>query len=159
MEIVLDFDEQSYNNNSKPRKSSKILRVKTKNQRKLQRFRIYVPHFSFVLHFPSFFFIICLSKFCVSCCSFFHFSFHFSFFLFPFLGCSKSDCFWPQLLHDLLHHFWLKLMFWSRFGWYHIDLKILFFFICFWLFLVFSFSFSFVFVLCSFFLFSFSFLV
>ena len=41
MEIVEDFDEKSYNNNGKPWKSSRILRVN--------------PIFSFFLYFLSFF--------------------------------------------------------------------------------------------------------
>ena len=64
MEIVEDFDEQSYNNNSKPWKSSRILRVN--------------PIFSFFILFSSFFYI---------CFSFF-FSFSFSFIFFHVLSCS-----------------------------------------------------------------------
>ena len=60
MEIVDDFDEKSYNNNGKPWKSSRILRVN--------------PIFSFFFLFSSFFSI------------FFFFSlFHF-FFIFPFFS-------------------------------------------------------------------------
>ena len=69
MEIVRDFDEKSYNNNGKPLKSSRFLRVKPK----LFIFQCS----SFFLHFSSFFVF-----------SFFIFSFfiefHFFFFLFSF---------------------------------------------------------------------------
>ena len=59
MEIVEDFDEKSYNNNGKPWKSSRILRVN--------------PFFSFFFLFSSFFFFFSV---------FFFFFFHFSFFFF-----------------------------------------------------------------------------
>ena len=62
--IVEDFDEKSYNNNSKPLKLSKILRVKP-------HFFIFLLFIIF-LHFLVFFFI----------CSFFTFFVHFSFFHF-----------------------------------------------------------------------------
>ena len=57
MEIVEDFDEKSYNNNGKPWKSSRILRVS--------------PFFSFFFFFSSFFSFF-----------FFHFFMFFSFFHF-----------------------------------------------------------------------------
>ena len=81
MEIVKDFDEKSYNNNGKPWKSSRILRVK--------------PNF-FIFHCSSFFrhFSFHFCKF-FSCLSFFNFSFlnflcfsSFFFIFFPFLSCS-----------------------------------------------------------------------
>ena len=61
MEIVEDFDEQSYYNNGKPWKSSRILRVN--------------PFFSFFFLFLSFFFIFSVVFFIFS---FFHFFFIFS---------------------------------------------------------------------------------
>ena len=63
MEIVEDFDEKSYNNNGKPWKSSRILRVK--------------PNF-FIFHCSSFFVIF--FRFFIF--SFFHFSFFFIFHFF-----------------------------------------------------------------------------
>ena len=63
MEIVEDFDEKSYNNNGKPWKSSRILRVK--------------PNFFIVHHCSSFFFIILFLIF-----SFFSFFLRFSIFVF-----------------------------------------------------------------------------
>ena len=63
MQIVKIFDEKSYNNNGKPWKSSRILRVK--------------PFFSFFFLFSSFFSIFFVFF------SFFHF-FHISFFIFFF---------------------------------------------------------------------------
>ena len=67
MEIVEDFDENSYNNNGKQWKSSRILRVN--------------PFFSFVFLFSSFFsiFFVFFSFF-----HFFHFFIFFSFFHFSF---------------------------------------------------------------------------
>ena len=79
MEIVKDYDEKSYNNNGKPWKLSRILRVNP----------IFFIFLSFFLHFFKFF----------------HFSSFFDCFHFSFLGCSKSDFFWPQLLQDFLKHF------------------------------------------------------
>ena len=63
MEIVEDFDEKSYNNNGKPWKSSRILRLN-------QNFFIFLSFYIIFLHFPFF-----------SIFSFFHFI-HFSIFLF-----------------------------------------------------------------------------
>ena len=55
----------------------------------------------FVLFFPSF-----IHRFFFFLFFFFAFIF-FNFLFFPFLdfGCSKSDFFLPQLLHDFLSHF------------------------------------------------------
>ena len=64
MEIVEDFDEKSYNNNGKPWKSSRILRVN--------------PFFSFSFFFHYF------SPFFSFFLSFFHFSFFFIFSFFAF---------------------------------------------------------------------------
>ena len=67
MDVVEDFDEKSYNNNGKPWKSSRILRLNP------------FFHFSSFFRFSSFFHFFIFSFF-----SFFHFSiifFHFSFFL------------------------------------------------------------------------------
>ena len=82
MEIVEDFDEKSYNNNGKPWKSSKILRLK--------------PKFFIVHHFSSFFRFFSKISFSSFFFYFFHFSFSviifdvlsFSFILFHFLSCS-----------------------------------------------------------------------
>ena len=60
MEIVEDFDEKSYNNNDKPWKSSRILRVKPNCFifHHVSSFFFIFFHFSFIfLHFPSFSFI------------------------------------------------------------------------------------------------------
>ena len=59
MEIVKDFDEKSYNNNGKPWKSSRILRVNP-------NVFIFLSFFIIFIHFFRFFFIF----------SFFHL-FHF----------------------------------------------------------------------------------
>ena len=67
MEIVEDFDKKSYNNNGKPWKSSRILRVNP-----FFSFSFFFHHFFFV--FPFFFFF-----------SFFHFFFFFSFFFHFFI--------------------------------------------------------------------------
>ena len=75
MEIVEDFDEKSYNNNGKPWKSSRILRVN--------------PNFFTFLffHFLNFFIF---SFFHFSFCSFFHFFIFLLIFLFHFLSFSFS---------------------------------------------------------------------
>ena len=111
MEIVEDFDEKSYNNNGKPWKSSRILRVKP-HVFIFSLFIIFL-HFSFshfffffifrffflffhFFHFLIFFiysmFVIFFISFIFLISSFFfmflHFSFLFLFFF--FLGCSKS---------------------------------------------------------------------
>ena len=115
MGIVEDFDEKNYNNNGKPWKSSRILRVKP--------FFFIFLLFSFMfIHFLSFSFIFFHVLSCSFIFSFFHFhscsfmffhflsfsfifshfhflSFSFSFFLF-FVGCSKSDFFWHQFRYD-----------------------------------------------------------
>ena len=70
-QIVEDFDEKSYNNNCKPWKSSRILRVNP-------NFLICLSFFIIFLHFFTFFI------FHVFSCFSFHFSF-FSFFHFFFL--------------------------------------------------------------------------
>ena len=92
MEIVEEFDEESYNDNGKPWKSSRTLRVN--------------PFFHFSSSFSSFFsissFFHFFFEFIFSFFSFFLFNFsfflfiqffmffHVSFILFFFVGCSKS---------------------------------------------------------------------
>ena len=77
MEIVDDFDENSYHNNGKPWKSWRILRVNPFFHFSFSFMFFHVLSFSFMFfHFLSFSFI------------FFHFSFIF------FVGCSKSVFFW-----------------------------------------------------------------
>ena len=73
MEIVEDFDEKSYNNNGKPQKSSRILRVNP-------NFFIFLSLFIIFLHF-AFFFIISFFLHFSSC----FFIFHFFSFVFLFL--------------------------------------------------------------------------
>ena len=69
IEIVEDFDEKSYNNNGKPLKSSRILRVN--------------PFFSFFFLFSSFFSIFSFFHFFIFFIfSFFSFNHFFSFFIF-----------------------------------------------------------------------------
>ena len=77
MEIVKDFDEKSYNNNGKPWKSSRILRVKP---------MFHFLHFSiFSLNISSFFLNFSLFSFFISFVSCFSFFFlYFSFFSFCF---------------------------------------------------------------------------
>ena len=79
MDIVDDFDEESYNNNGKPWKSSKILRVK--------------PNFFIVHHFSSFFRFFMFLQFSSFSFIFFH------------LICrrlsSKSFFVGPQFRYDL----------------------------------------------------------
>ena len=82
MEIVDDFDEQSYNNNGKPWKPSGIFRVKS-------NFIIF-PLFIIVRHFFRCFFIFFIFSFFVvffifSLFQFFFFAFFFMFFIFHFL--------------------------------------------------------------------------
>ena len=99
MEIVEDFDEKSYNNNGKPWKSSRILRVKPN----CFIFSFFFSFFIFsifpffIFHFHSFSFIF----------------FHFLSFSFIFLvGCSKSVFFWPQFsLRFLLDNSYVKNQF------------------------------------------------
>ena len=107
MEIVLDFDEKSYNNNGKPWKSSRILRVNLFFSffflcssffsvffLFFSFFHFHFFHFSIFLLF-SFFHIFCsFLHFLIFKCfsfSFFHFfrrkSFFFSFFLYFFQIC------------------------------------------------------------------------
>ena len=85
MEIVEDFDEKSYNNNGKPWKSSRILRVNP-------NFFIFLSFFTIFLHFFVFFSFIHFFIF-FHFSSFFHFfivfhCFSFSFIFFHFLSCS-----------------------------------------------------------------------
>ena len=110
MEIVEDFDEESCNNNGKPRKSSRILRVKPKIFifflfSLLFHFIFSIFHcffhscFFFIFHFFIFFHFLSCS-FAFSCSfsflsfysTFFHFL-SFYFILFSFVACSKSDFF------------------------------------------------------------------
>ena len=77
MEIVEDFDEKSNNNNGKPWKSSRILRLKP---------NFFIFHFLFIF---SFFFF-----------SFFHF-FIFSCFVFLFIFLYRSSCSFS------FHHFFI----------------------------------------------------
>ena len=90
MEIVEDFDEKSYNNNGKPWKSSRILRVKP-------NFFIFSLFIIFLI-FPFPFFTLF---------HFFHFFFHFSFFLiffiFPFLSFSFIFFQFPSFSVIFLH--------------------------------------------------------
>ena len=101
MEMVEDFDEKSYNNNSKPWKSSRILRVN--------------PFFPFFFLFSSFFFIF----------SFFHFL-HFSSFFFPIFFLpqllqdflyhfSSKNIFFSRLGGVGVYLFWHSLPFFSFF--------------------------------------------
>ena len=91
MEIVDDFDEKSYNNNGKPWKSSRILRVNPFFFHFSFFFHHFSPFFRFFFHFLIFF-IFSFFSFCI----FFIFScffifFHFlslSFILFHFLSFS-----------------------------------------------------------------------
>ena len=134
MENVEDFDEKSYNNNGKPWNSSRDFACEA-NFLHFSVFIIFLHsslshffifrffHFSIFLHF-----FICFSFLYFS--NVFHF-FHFSSFLFfphfsfiflhfsssfssAFLGCSKSDFFWPQLLQDFLYYFFSKNHFLTR---------------------------------------------
>ena len=84
MEIVKDFDEQSYNNNGKPWKSSRILRVNP-----FFHFSFFFHHFSIFsfFHFFHFFF-------------FFSFSFHFLSFSLSLLGAQNLIFFGPQFRYD-----------------------------------------------------------
>ena len=90
MEIVDDFDKkkESYNNNGKPWKSSRILRVKP-------NFLVFISFFIIFLHVFSFFPFFFIFSFHFSFFSFFFqknfhfFIFHF-FIFFDFVGCSKS---------------------------------------------------------------------
>ena len=112
MAIVEDFDEQSYNNNGKPWKSSRILRVN-------HLFSFFIVHqffhFSFVFFFFFSFFVVFIFPFFRSF-HFLHFlifSFFFSFlfFFFFFSGLLEILFFWPQLLQVLLTHFTWKIFF------------------------------------------------
>ena len=125
MEIVEDFEEQSYNNNGKPWKSSKILRVNPFFHFSFvfhHFFSIFVFfhififffHFSSIFHsfqffiyflclFSVFFHFISFSFIFPHCLSFSFIFFHFlafSFILFFFVACSKSDFFVPQFRYD-----------------------------------------------------------
>ena len=74
MEIAEDFHQRSYNNNGKPWKSSRILRVKS-------NFFIFLSFFIIFLHFFVFFSFFSFFHFC----SFFHFVIFFH--LFHFFAC------------------------------------------------------------------------
>ena len=88
METVKDFDEKSYNNNGKPKKPSRILRVKPN----FFIFSLFI-NFSSFFFFSFFFFFFHFLFFNVFIFSFFHFftiflhssSFFFFFFFFFFL--------------------------------------------------------------------------
>ena len=124
MEIVEDFDEKSYNNNGKPWKSSRILRVN--------------PFFSFFFLSSSFFSIVFVFFFIFSFFSFFHF-FHFSFF---FIFLSFSIIFFHFLSFSFIVFHFLSF----SFIFYHVISFLFFFFLFFLSFfflLFFSFSFSF----------------
>ena len=93
MEIVEHFDEEeSYNNNSKPWKSSRILRVK--------------PNFFIFSLFIIFLFFI----FSCSFLYFFHFSLFFIFLFFIFLHFSFFFFFMIFLLHDFSSFFFVFLL-------------------------------------------------
>ena len=82
MEIVEDFDERSYNNNGKPWKSSRILRVNP-------NFFIFLSFFNCFLHFFVFFFFFIFSCFSIFPIFFIflifsHFSQFFIYFIFSF---------------------------------------------------------------------------
>ena len=84
MEIVEDIDEKSYNNNGKPWKSLRILRVNP-------MFFIFLSFFIIFIHFFVFFFFLFFSFFIFHFFIFHFFSiFHFSslFKFFHFLSCS-----------------------------------------------------------------------
>ena len=100
MELVVDFDEKSYNNNGKQWKSSRILRVKSKVLHFSFFFHIFL-HFSLFFIFPFSFFSICIIF------SFFHFS---CFGIFPFF-CSFS--FFHVLSFSLFFFFLLLFHFLS----------------------------------------------
>ena len=96
MEIVKNFDEKSYNNNGKPWKSSRILR--------LNPFFFFFFHFSFFFHHFSPFFIFFIF-FIFSFFQFFFIFFQF-FFVFFFLFLSLSFTFFHFLsLSIILYHF------------------------------------------------------
>ena len=130
MEIADEFDEKSSNNNGKPLKSSKILRVKPNFFIFLDFssfFFIFFRFFSFfhffIFSFFSFFIFLLLIIFIFPFFHFFHFSsffiflsfffffssffLHFlhymlSFFFFYFSGCSKSDFFLASIASRFL---------------------------------------------------------
>ena len=87
MEIVEDFDEKTYNNNGKPLKSSRILRVNPIFFHFSSCFSIFrhVLSFSFIFHFFHFFIFFHFLSISFN----FHFiSFIFSFIFSHFLSCS-----------------------------------------------------------------------
>ena len=93
MEIVENYDEKSYNNNGKPWKSSRILRVNPC----FSFFFLFSSFFSIFFSFSVFFFLffsffIFFMIFSFFIFLFFHFL-SFSFIFFVFVGCSKSDFF------------------------------------------------------------------
>ena len=109
MEIVEDFDEKSYNNNGKPWKSSRILRVNPNFFICLSFFFF----FSFFFHFSNFSFFVIFVIFL----SFFHFfiSFHFLSFSLSFFFHFLSFPF--MFFHVLSFYFSLlvaqNLIFWG----------------------------------------------
>ena len=124
LRIVKDFDEQSNNNNGKPWKSSRTLRVKPIFFIFLHvsSFSSYFFIFQFLFFLQNFhvcfvfsFFSLFVSLMIFSCFPFifsissffslFHFfCFFFFYFCFPFSG-AQNLFFWPQLLHDFLYLF------------------------------------------------------
>ena len=147
MEIVGDVDEKSYNNNGKPWKSSRILRVKP-NFFIFSLFIIFL-HFSF-----SHFFIFSFFSFVFRFFSFFHFScffhdFHFSMFFVFFI----SFIFFIFFIFSFFHFLHVSTCFYMFLHASSCFFMFLFFFFCFPLFFFIFASFS------SFFIsFSFSFL-
>ena len=105
MEIVEDFDEKSYYNNGKP--STCIFSFF------IFFFSLFFPLLFFSFFLFSFFFQFCFIFFFAFFFIFLSFSFiffyfsdiffhflSFSFIFFVFVGCSKSDFFWPQFRYD-----------------------------------------------------------
>ena len=120
MEIVEDVDAKSYNNNGKPWKSLRILRVNPNFFIFYHFFSIFsfFFHFSFsfiFFHFLSFSFIF--FHFLSFSFIFLHFP-SFSFIFFVFVGCSKSDFFWASISFRFLFtiFFCKKSIFWAHLG-------------------------------------------
>ena len=117
MEIVEHFDEKRYNNNGKPWKSSRILRVNPNFFIFLELF-IFFLYFSFLLHFFHFFIFFNFSF--SSFLNFSIFSFFFFFFIFFVLFPSFSFIFSLFSLHFLSFSFSLLcaqnlIYFWPQF--------------------------------------------
>ena len=164
LEIVEDFDEKSYNNNGKPWKSSRILRVKPFFFIFLSFFIIFLHFFVFFSFFSFFIFFHFLSFsiifFHFLSCSFifFHFLlfslifFHFlSFFFifFVFVGCSKSVFFLGlNFVTISLDSSYVKNQFWGPSRVVPLWALFSFFFLPF--FLLFFVFFSFFLIFCSF---------